>query len=175
MKLSVPNLILLLMVGLLSVECAQNRDKTKRPSPPASDTSLVNTAQVIIDYSSPAVKKRKLLGGLIPIDKIWRTGANEATNFIVDKDILVMGQLLPKGRYSYFTVASESMWVIIFNKNWDQWGSYSYDESEDALRIQVLPYQVEQFQERMKFYFKDEELVFHWGNLQYKLELQVAG
>ncbi len=175
MNLRASHLITLLLLGFLALDCSQNKDKSKRPSPPAADTSLVNTTQVIIDYSSPAVKKRKLLGGLIPIGKIWRTGANEATNFIADRDLLIMGELLPKGRYSYFTIASDNMWVIIFNKNWDQWGSYSYDQSQDALRIEILPYQVPEFEERMKFYFKNEELVFHWGNLQYKLELQAAG
>lgn len=143
-----------------------------RPSPPKADTSMVRTTLVTINYSTPGVKKRKLLGGLIPIGKIWRTGANEATVFTNDKDLLVMGQKLPKGRYAFFTKASNDYWEIIFNREWDQWGAYSYDKDQDALRIEVLPYKVEEFQERMLIKFKEEQLVFHWGNLQYTLELE---
>ena len=143
-----------------------------RPSPPAADTSMVRTALVSINYSSPAVKKRKLLGGLIPIGKVWRTGANEATIFYTDKDLLVMGEVLPKGKYAFFTKASKDQWQIIFNKEWDQWGAYNYDQNKDALRIEVLPYAVDRFEERMLIKFKEEQLMFHWGNLQYTLELE---
>lgn len=169
---------LLLGLGILlscfSCVSIKDGDKSMRPSPPMADTSMVRTTLVTINYSSPAVKKRKLLGGLIPIDKIWRTGANEATIFTTDKDLLVMGQKLPKGRYAFFTEASKDYWQLVFSKEWDQWGSYSYDKKEDALRVQVLPYKVDDFQERMIIKFKEEQLMFHWGNLQYTLELEEA-
>lgn len=169
---------LLLGIGILlscfSCVSIKDGDKSMRPSPPMADTSMVRTTLVTINYSSPAVKKRKLLGGLIPIDKIWRTGANEATIFTTDKDLLVMGQKLPKGRYAFFTEASKDYWQLVFSKEWDQWGSYSYDKKEDALRVQVLPYKVDDFQERMIIKFKEEQLMFHWGNLQYTLELEEA-
>ena len=170
------NLLIICWSGccLCQLGCAEIKDKSKRPSPPAADTTLVQTAQVIIDYSSPAVKKRKLLDGLIPYDKIWRTGANEATFLSTDKDLLVMGEFLPKGKFAYFTVASPDYWTIILNEEWDQWGSYSYDDKKDVLRIEILPYQVDEFMERMTFRFVNEELVFHWGNLQYTLELEEA-
>ena len=102
MSLRLPQITFLVLLGTL-ISCTNYKDKSKRPSPPAADTSLVKTTQVIIDYSSPAVRERKILDGLIPYGKIWRTGANEATTFTTDKDLLVMGQELPKGRYSYFT------------------------------------------------------------------------
>ena len=165
-------------VGLLfsCFSCAsiKDGDKSMRPSPPMADTSMVRTSLVTINYSTPGVKNRKLLDGLIPLDKVWRTGANEATVFTTDKDLLVMGQKLPKGRYAFFTEASKDYWQIIFNKEWDQWGAYSYDKKQDALRIRILPYQVEEFQERMLIRFKEEQLIFHWGNLQYTLELEEA-
>lgn len=167
---------ILLVTGILlscfSCVSIKDGDKSMRPSPPMADTSMVRTTQVTINYSTPGVKKRKLLGGLIPLDKVWRTGANEATIFTNDKDLLIMGQLLPKGRYAFFTKASKDYWQIIFNKEWDQWGSYNYDSSQDAIRVEVLPYQVDNFQERMLIKFKDEQLLFHWGNFQYTLELE---
>ncbi len=161
-----------ILFSCFSCVSVKDGDKSMRPSPPASDTSMVRTTQVTINYSAPAVRKRKLLGGLIPIDKIWRTGANEATIFSTDKDLLVMGQNLPKGRYSFFTIASDDYWQIIFNSEWDQWGSYNYDKKKDVLRIQVLPYKVDEFRERMFIGIKEEQLLFHWGNLQYTLELE---
>lgn len=163
-----------ILLSCFSCASIKDGDKSMRPSPPMADTSMVRTTQVTINYSTPGVKKRKLLGGLIPIDKVWRTGANEATVFTNDKDLLVMGQPLPKGRYSYFTKASENYWQIIFNKEWDQWGAYHYDSTKDVIRINVLPYQVEAFQERMLIKFKDEQLLFHWGNFQYMLELEAV-
>lgn len=156
------------------ISCNEFGDKTNRPSPPVADTSLVQTTTVIIDYSSPSVKKRKIIDGLIPYNKIWRTGANEATKFICSKDLLVMGQLLPKGTYSYFTMASEGSWTIIFNKDWDQWGSYNYEEEMDALRIEVYPYRVDEFQEKMSIRFEEEQIIFHWGNFKYSIELEEA-
>ncbi len=160
-------------IALAFLAC-ESGDKSKRPSPPASDTTIVQTAVVVIDYSSPAVKKRKLLDGLIPYDKVWRTGANEATKFATDKDLLVMGERLPKGTYAYFTRASEGSWTILFNREWDQWGAYGYDDDQDALRIEVTPRSVQDFEERMTLYFENDELVFHWGHVQYSLELQQA-
>ncbi|MEM9324544.1 MAG: DUF2911 domain-containing protein [Bacteroidota bacterium] len=159
------------IIGCIS---CQPKDKAKRPSPPAADTSLVQTAEVIIDYSSPAVKERELLDGLIPYNKVWRTGANEATTFVTNKDLLVMGERLPKGRYAFFTRATERSWTILFNTEWDQWGAYDYDETKDILRIEINPRRVQEFKERMTLYFENEELVFHWGHLQYSLELQEA-
>lgn len=165
-----------LILSCLTFSCVSSKDgvKNMRPSPPAADTSMVRTAMVTINYSSPAVKKRKLLGGLIPIGKIWRTGANEATIFSSDKDLLVMGQVLPRGKYAFFTKATKDQWEIIFNTEWDQWGAYNYNKNKDALRVEILPYKVDQFEERMLIQFKEEQLMFHWGNLQYTLELEEA-
>lgn len=163
-----------LIISCFSCVSIRDGDKSMRPSPPAADTAIVRTAVVTINYSTPAVRNRQLLGGLIPTDKVWRTGANEATVFTTDKDLLVMGQLLPKGKYAFFTEASENQWELIFNEEWDQWGSYNYKPQKDVLRIQVLPYQVEEFKERMLLEFKEEQLLFHWGNLQYTLELEEA-
>lgn len=162
------------LLSCFSCVSIKDGDKSMRPSPPMADTSMVRTTQVTINYSSPGVKKRKLLDGLIPLNKVWRTGANEATVFTADKDLLILGQKLPKGRYAFFTKASKDYWQLIFNSEWDQWGSYSYDQKKDVLRIEVLPYQVEEFQERMLLKFKEEQLIFHWGNLQYSVEIEEA-
>src|SRR6188768_1430791 len=91
---------LLLFTALSS--CAQ-ADKSKRPSPPALVTLKVGEATITIDYSQPSVKGRKIGTELEPKQgEVWRTGANEATVFEVDKDITVEGKVLPKGKYALF-------------------------------------------------------------------------
>src|SRR5215475_3205891 len=112
-------LFLTLLVSVSSMMCAQN-DKSKRPSPPATATGKVMAATITIDYSSPAVKGRKIWGELVPYDKVWRTGANEATLFSTDKEIKVEGKTLPAGKYSMYTIPGEKEWVIIFNSQTGQ-------------------------------------------------------
>ncbi|GAA4010463.1 DUF2911 domain-containing protein [Hymenobacter fastidiosus] len=124
-------------------------DKSKRPSPPATATALVGGATVTIDYSRPAMKGRKVFGGLVPYNAVWRTGANEATIFTVDKPVKIEGQALPAGKYALFTIPGATEWTVIFNKTANQWGAYEYDQKQDALRVKVKPMKtaapVEQF------------------------------
>src|SRR5690348_9678173 len=82
-------------------------DKSQRPSPPATATGKIGDANITINYSSPAVKGRKIWGELVPYDKIWRAGANEATIFETDHDIKVEGKNLPAGKYSLFATPGE--------------------------------------------------------------------
>ena len=111
-----------------------------RLSPPASITqTLGEDTQITVSYSRPAVKGRTIWGDLVPYDKVWRTGANEATTFSSNADLIIAGKPLAAGTYALFTVPGQEQWTIIFNKKADQWGSYDYDESLDALRITVTP------------------------------------
>src|SRR5664279_5278319 len=95
-KIIISKGLVLAFVGMFmtSLICAQD-DKSKRPSPPATATGKVMGATITINYSSPTVKRRKIWGGLVPYDKVWRAGANEATIFETDKDIKVEGKSLP--------------------------------------------------------------------------------
>jgi len=114
-------------------------DKSKRPSPPATATATVNGAKLVIDYSQPAAKGRDVFGGLEPYGKVWRTGANEATTFMVSKDVKINGQPLAAGTYGLFSIPGKDEWTIIFNKTAQQWGAFKYDEKQDALRVKVKP------------------------------------
>jgi hypothetical protein len=110
-----------------------------RVSQKATVTQTVGLTDVAITYSRPGVKGRVIWGGLVPYDKVWRTGANEATTFSVSKDVTIDGKALPAGTYSLHTIPGKTSWTVIFNKKADQWGSYSYDPDQDALRIAVEP------------------------------------
>ncbi|AMJ65594.1 DUF2911 domain-containing protein [Hymenobacter sp. PAMC 26628] len=112
-------------------------DKSKRPSPPATATAVVNGTTVTIDYSRPSLKGRKAFGELEPYGKVWRTGANEATTFTVDKPVKIEGKTLPAGKYGLFTIPTATTWTVIFNKVPNQWGAFKYKDADDALRVTV--------------------------------------
>jgi hypothetical protein len=95
-------------VLLCSLTWAQ-ADKATRPSPPATATGKIKDATITIDYSSPSVKGRKIWGGLVPYNKVWRAGANEATIFTTNKDIEVEGKKLAAGKYSLFMTRVKGM------------------------------------------------------------------
>jgi hypothetical protein len=127
---------LALSLMMLFTATAQ-KDKSKRPSPPAQVSQEVNGAKITIDYSKPSKKGREIFGALEKYGKVWRTGANESTWIEVSKDVKVEGKTLPAGKYGLFTIPGEEEWVIIFNKKWDGWGAYEYKDSDDVLRVTV--------------------------------------
>jgi hypothetical protein len=159
---------ILFFVAVFSVmtACAQ-QDKSQRPSPPASvKETLKNGATVSIDYSQPAVKGRAIGKDLEPLPgKVWRTGANEATVFEVNKGVEIEGKKLPAGKYGLFTIANGNDWTIIFNKTWNQWGAFDYKEADDALRVNVKGDKAKEFSERMTFKIsKDGKVTLLWGD-----------
>lgn len=126
-----------------------------RPSPNASIMQNIGITKVEIKYCRPAVHDRKIWGDLVPFNKVWRTGANEATTIEFSTDVKVNGNIVPKGKYALFTIPSENEWTVIFNKKWDQWGlDYDKNASEDLLRIKVNADKGD-FMERLLFYFSN--------------------
>lgn len=113
--------------------------KYPRPSQKSSLMQTIGTTDMTITYSRPGVKGRQIWGALVPYDKVWRTGANEATTISFSDDVSVNGQTLPKGTYSLQTIPGRDSWTLIFNKAADQWGSFTYDQSKDQLRVTAKP------------------------------------
>lgn len=147
-------------------------------SPGASVKQTIGLNDVAITYSRPGVKGRKIWGGLVPYGSVWRTGANAATSIQFTEDVLVEGQPLPAGTYSLHTIPGEKEWTIIFNKEANQWGSYSYEAAKDALRIKVTPVPGAP-QEWMQFRFEDPSInsarvVLAWENLQVPFTIRNA-
>ena len=170
-KMVNPKLALTVLALLLTTLIWSQDDKSKRPSPPATATGTVNGAVITIDYSSPGVKGRKIWGGLVPYDKVWRAGANEATLFTTSKDILVEGKKLPAGKYSLYAIPGEKEWVIIFNSKTGQWGvkddeSTTEEPANDVLRVTVKPEKSSAFSERMKFLIDGKGFALEWENLR---------
>ncbi len=160
---------------VVETEDEQEDDKSQRPSPPASTTANINGINVTIDYSAPAVKGRSVWGDLVPYGKVDRTGANEATVFSVDKNVLINGEPLAAGQYALFTIPTETDWTLIFNKEAEQWGAYDYKESEDALRVTITPQMVDEFKERLEFkVMENGSVIYHWDKLTFSFTVAPA-
>ncbi len=129
-----------------------------RLSPKASVSYTIGLTEVEVDYGAPAVKGRNIWGGIVPYDKVWRGGANEATTVEFSTDVNVEGQNLKAGKYSLFFIPGQTEWTVIFSKKLDQWGAYTYQESDDALRIVVTPKMNEGMQERLAYTIHDMKM-----------------
>lgn len=166
-------LVAMLMTSLIYAQA----DKSKRASPPETATGTVDGATITINYSSPAVKGRKIWGGLVPYDKVWRAGANEATIFETSKEIKVEGKDLPAGKYSLYAIPGEKEWVFIFNSKTGQWGikmdgSTTEDPANDVLRVTVKPQKSGSFNERMKYVVDKKGFALEWENLRVPVEIK---
>src|SRR5689334_24388124 len=148
-----------------------------RPSQKASVMQRIGVTDVTITYSRPGVKGRKIWGDplpgqtaqgeatldnqntrpkdayIVPYGHVWRTGANEATTFVVTDDVLINGQKLPAGSYSLHTIPNKDEWTIVFNGTANQWGSFNYDPAKDTLRVRTKPQWLDQSQEWLEYSF----------------------
>lgn len=162
MKRTILTLFLLATVAILGL--AQGQDKSKRPSPPRTAEGSVDGVKIKIDYSAPSAKGRKMLGGIEPFGKVWRTGANEATTFEIDQAIQVEGKPLAAGKYELFSIPGESEWTIIFQKASGQWGAYAYKEANDVLRVTVKPGKAPAFVETFAISVDKDQVTLQWEN-----------
>jgi len=117
-------------------------------SPPAQASVKIGAASITIDYARPSMKGRTIMGGLVPYDKVWRTGANAATTLKTDAAITIGGTEIPAGTYTIYSLPGEKAWKLIINKQIGQWGT-QYDQAQDFARIDLkmesLPQPVELF------------------------------
>jgi hypothetical protein len=114
-----------------------------RVSQRGSVTQRIGLTDVTITYHRPAVGGREIWGKIVPYGKVWRSGANENTTITFADDVSVEGKPLAAGTYGLHTIPDKDQWTIIFSKNATSWGSFSYDEKEDALRVNVKPHAAE--------------------------------
>jgi Protein of unknown function (DUF2911) len=126
------------MVLLLGTGSLFAQIKVPQPSPTATFSSTIGLTDVSIEYSRPSKKERVIFGGLVPYDKIWRTGANASTKISFSDDVMINDQKVPAGKYAIYTIPGESSWVVAFHKNLMAGGS-NFNEEEDLLRINVKP------------------------------------
>lgn len=170
MKKMLSSMFLLLLLACSVTLMAQD-DKSKRPSPPAKLETSMGDLNVVIDYSQPAVKARTLGKDIAPYGKVWRTGANEATTFTINRDVKIEGQDLKAGTYTLFSIPGEEEWTLIFNKQTGQWGT-QYDEAQDALRVKVKPAKAADFAERLTFSQDNGAIQLHWADTAVRFKVE---
>ncbi|CAN5571722.1 hypothetical protein BH18ACI3_BH18ACI3_07270 [soil metagenome] len=169
---------LLMAITVAFSICAYAQLTLPRESQRQEISQTVGDTKISIVYHRPNVKGRKIFGGLEPFGKVWRTGANEATVFEISNDVTIGGQKLPKGKYSLHTIPNEAEWTLIFNKTWNQWGSFEHETKEDALRITAKPVETD-FRETMSIGIDNvtgntAQVVIRWDKLAVPFTVDVG-
>lgn len=125
-----------------------------RPSQHAVVTQRVGITDITINYHRPLVNKREIWGKVVPYDQVWRAGANENTTIKFSDDVTIEGKPLAKGTYGLHMLPGQNEWTVIFNKTSTAWGSFTYKQDNDALRVTVKPHPAE-FHEALTYDFDD--------------------
>lgn len=119
----------------LTLACAQAQNG--KPLSPAAETSVtINGKQITIHYSAPSMRGRKIFGGLEGYNRVWRTGANNATTLDTQGDLTINGLKVPKGKYSLFTYIAPDQWQLIVNKQTGMSG-LDYEQGQDLGRVKM--------------------------------------
>jgi len=196
---------MMMLAAAVLVSAQVVRPPVPRPSQKSTISQTIGTTDVSITYSRPAVKGRPIFGDapeamaarakgeatldnqnerkagepIVPWGHVWRAGANEATLFTVADDVLINGQPLAAGKYSFHTVPSkDGDWTIIFNKDDGQWGSFSYDASKDALRVKTKASTTADSSELLTYAFdnvgdKSANVVLRWEKVSVPFKVEV--
>src|SRR5437764_1880659 len=155
MKTITPLAFCLVMLGFAGTLSAQNDLNLPDVSQAAEVKQRIALTDITIKYHRPLVNGRKIWGGLVPYGKVWRAGANENTTIDFSDAVSVEGKPLAKGTYGLHMIPNPDSWTIIFSKTNTGWGSYSYDQKEDALRVDVKPKPLAENKEALEFDFED--------------------
>jgi hypothetical protein len=170
-----------LLIAALILGAAVGRAQTVLVLPEGSQRSTVmqrvGITDITISYHRPLVKARKVWGGLVPYAQVWRAGANENTTIEISDPVTIEGKPLPKGTYGLHMIPGENEWTVIFSKNATSWGSFTYDQGEDVLRVTVKP-QPAEFHEALTYDFDDVKpdsttVTLRWEKLAVPFRVQV--
>jgi hypothetical protein len=143
------------ILGIGGAVSAQNDLNLPDVSQAAEIKQRIALTDIAVKYHRPLVNGRKIWGGLVPYGKVWRAGANENTTIEFSDPVSVEGQPLAKGIYGLHMIPNSDSWTVIFSKSNTAWGSYSYKQEEDALRVNVKPRPLAEMKEALEFEFED--------------------
>ncbi len=166
----------------------QNLPQLLRVSPQAEVSQNISFVKVTINYSRPGVKGREIYGKLVPYGLApnafgngkampWRAGANENTTISFSNEVKINGNTLPAGIYGLHMIVQEDEWTIIFSKDHTSWGSFFYEDRDDALRIKVKP-QTADFEEWLVYGFSNltsnsADAYLHWGKIKVSFKIEI--
>lgn len=158
---------------------AQQPGAKKPPlSPEATFTQQFGESQITVQYARPSARNRKIFGGIVPFDSLWRTGAGECTTLNFKEDIIIGDKKLAAGKYSLFTIPRADEWTIILNSDVSMHGIFGYDSKKDVHRFTVKSVKTERFYETFTLEINDftqqggASLNLIWENTLVKIPLQ---
>jgi len=147
-------------------------------SPRVKSVYEVGLSTVKLDYGQPSMRGRIVFGGLVPYDKLWRTGANRFTKISFETDVTVEGNKVPKGEYSLYSIPGKKQWTIILNKGINQWGTSGYEKSKDLVRFKVDTKLATNLRETFTIFFEDYSsdgatMVLAWEQTEVQISVEV--
>jgi hypothetical protein len=143
----------------------------------ASLKQTVGLTEVLIEYNRPSVRGRKIWGDIVPYNKVWRTGANQATTIEFSDDVWLNNNLVKAGKYAIYTIPTKGAWTILLNKNADSWGVENYKEEDNVISFKVIPLKGK-FEETFKLEIGNIEktkadIFIEWEKIIIPIELRV--
>ncbi len=143
------NYLTMALTALCLLLVSGNTLQAQPASPRGAAEVTIDGQKISVDYGRPSVKGRKVMGGLVPYDQVWRTGANKATHLTTEADLMIGNLTVPKGTYTLFTLPTAKGWKLIINKKTGQWGIPYQHEAEELgrvdMKVTALQAAVEQF------------------------------
>jgi len=157
--------LILLFTLVTFITCGQS-------SPAEKAVGTIDGVNITIEYGSPRAKGRTIYGDLVPYGDVWRAGANKNTTIEFSTDVKIEGQALAKGKYGFFIIPEESgTWTAIFSKKNDAWGHFSYNISDDALRINVDTSYLKEAKENLAYKIKKNVIRFEWADESFNMKV----
>lgn len=148
-------------------------------SPRQQAKGTINDVEIEVDFGAPSVREREIWGELVPYDKVWRAGANDATAITFGSDVLIDGQTVTAGTYALFIIPQESSetWTIVLNEEWSKeihgvWGAYDHKPEKDVLRFEVTPSFENDHHEILAFDVTDKAVEFNWEKAHFSFPVE---
>jgi hypothetical protein len=167
---------LFIFVCAPSVDALSQELVKQRPSPLAIIAIRYKDAYIKITYAQPQKRGREIFGKLVPYDKVWRTGANEATEITTTKNIQINGTLLKAGTYAIFSIPKKDKWTIIINSEVGLWGAYNYNSKLDVMRFEVPVTPTDTVYESftMQFDHRNDmaDLLLYWDKIKISIPIK---
>ncbi len=169
--------VALVAVAFVASSASAQQVDLPRPSPNAKLSQFIGVTEVTVEYSCPGVKNRKIWGGVVPYDKVWRAGANSPTKVTFAKDVVIDGKPLAAGSYTFLVIPTAGKWTLIFNRDPKGAGVFGYNKADDVLRVDVKP-QPAPMRERLAYSFANfgdagGNLELEWEKLRVTLPIKV--
>lgn len=175
-------ILIILALGLLLYSAFVENIFSPRLSPKDSAEVTLNDLNLKVEYNRPSKRDREVFGALVPFDQVWRTGANEATTFETNKDLMIAGMVLKKGKYTIWTVPMKNSWKVMFNTKQYEWGVNEkmepmWDPNYDALELVVSTEQIDETVEKFTIAFDHKtgnlKLTMAWDNTFVEVPIKV--